>query len=202
VGTEKKRIHIMLVAAITMGAVALFFGLTTAQTGKQTVFKIPKEEKKTAEPAQKTAEPTQKTPGQKPKKAKAIEAKPEPDKKKEETSFSYDPTNKPDPFKSFITVREELEEKEEREKPKTYLETLDISQLVISAIVLTNSENWALVRDSKGDGHVIKVGTPIGRSGGRVTEIHEDKVVVKESYKDFRGREIVRERLMKLPELD
>jgi len=192
----------MLVAAITMGAVALFFGLTTAQTGKQTVFKIPKEEKKTAEPAQKTAEPTQKTPGQKPKKAKAIEAKPEPDKKKEETSFSYDPTNKPDPFKSFITVREELEEKEEREKPKTYLETLDISQLVISAIVLTNSENWALVRDSKGDGHVIKVGTPIGRSGGRVTEIHEDKVVVKESYKDFRGREIVRERLMKLPELD
>jgi type IV pilus assembly protein PilP len=202
VGTEKKRIHIMLVAAITMGAVALFFGLTTAQTGKQTVFKIPKEEKKTAEPAQKTAEPTQKTPGQKPKKAKAIEAKPEPNKEKEEISFSYDPTNKPDPFKSFITVREELEEKEEREKPRTYLETLDISQLVISAIVLTDSENWALVRDSKGDGHVIKVGTPIGRSGGRVTEIHEDKVVVKESYKDFRGREIVRERLMKLPELD
>lgn len=201
-GTEKKRIHIMLVAAITMGAVALFFGLTTAQTGKQTVFKIPKEEKKTTEPAQKTAEPAQKTPEQKPKKAKAVEAKPEPNKEKEEISFSYDPTNKPDPFKSFITVREELEEKEEREKPKTYLETLDISQLVISAIVLTDSENWALVRDSKGDGHVIKVGTPIGRSGGRVTEIHEDKVVVKESYKDFRGREIVRERLMKLPELD
>jgi type IV pilus assembly protein PilP len=192
VGTEKKRIHIMLVAAITMGAVALFFGLTTAQTGKQTVFKIPKEEKKTAEPAPKPPE----------EKPKAAETKPEPDKEKEETSFSYDPRNKPDPFKSFITVREELEEKEEREKPKTYLETLDISQLVISAIVLTDSENWALVRDSKGDGHVIKVGTPIGRGGGRVTEIHEDKVVVKESYKDFRGREIVRERLMKLPELD
>jgi hypothetical protein len=35
-----------------------------------------------------------------------------------------------------------------------------------------------------------------------VTEIREDKVVVRESYKDIRGREIVRDRLMKLPVMD
>ncbi len=189
---NEKRIHLILLLLITMGAIALFFGMSAAQTGKQAVFKIPKEEKKAIEPAPKPAE-------QKP---KAVETKPEPKKEKEETPYSYDPTNKPDPFKSFITVREELEEKEAKEKPKTYLETLDISQLIISAIVLTGAENWALVRDSKGDGHVIKVGTPIGKQGGRVSEIREGAVVVRELYKDFRGREIVRDRIIKIPALD
>lgn len=190
--TAKKGSDIILTILIGIGSIVLVLGMAQAQTDKKAVFKIPKEEKKAAEPAPK---PVKEEP-------KAIETKVEPKKEKEETVYSYDPTNKPDPFKSFITVKEELEEKKVREKPKTYLETLDISQLVISAIVLTDSGNWALVRDSKGDGHVIKVGTPIGRGGGRVTEIREDKVVVRESYKDFRGREIVRDRLMKLPVID
>ncbi|HDH88339.1 MAG TPA: hypothetical protein ENF36_09965, partial [Desulfobacteraceae bacterium] len=116
-------------------------------------------------------------------------------------AYFYDPTNKTDPFKSFIVVRRELEEKEQ-EKPKTYLETLDISQLTLSAIVLGSKGNWALVRDSKGDGHVIKVGTLIGRKNGRVKRILEKEVIVTESYKDIRGREQIKDISIKLPEVD
>jgi len=120
---------------------------------------------------------------------------------KAKAAYFYDPINKTDPFKSFIVVRRELEEKEQG-KPKTYLETLDISQLTISAIVLGSKGNWALVRDSKGDGHVIKVGTLIGRQSGEVTRILEKEVVVTESYKDIRGREQIKDISIKLPEVD
>ena len=40
--------------------------------------------------------------------------------------YIYDPTGKTDPFKSFIDLMEEVEKKK-RQKPKTYLETLDLS---------------------------------------------------------------------------
>lgn len=155
-------------------------------------MKIPKEEEKLPKPSQKPIED----------KTKAAKIEPQVQKEKEEAPYFYDPTNKVDPFKSFITVREELEEKKAREKPRTYLETLDISQLTISAIILASGGNWALVRDSKGDGHVIRVGTPMGKKSGHVTEILEKKVVVREHYKDIRGRKIVRDRIIRLPSLE
>jgi len=191
VGT-KSTINIILSIAIGWVALAFFCGVSGAQTEKTEVFKIPKEEQAVTKPIQETKQPE----------AEPQKVEPKPEKATEETAYSYDPTNKVDPFKSFITIREELEEKEAQEKPRTYLETLDLSQLTISAIVLAGAEKWALVRDSKGDGHVIKVGTPIGTRRGHVTEILEDKVVVQESFRDIRGREQTRDRILKIPVLE
>ncbi len=101
--------------------------------------------------------------------------------------FIYDHTGKTDPFKSFIAIREEKEEKEKR-KPRTYLETLELSQLDLSVIVISSKGKWAMVKDSKGIGHVIKEGTAIGKNGGLVYKIMEGEVVVREEFKDFRGR--------------
>ena len=187
-----KRIGTILFLFIGIGVIPLFLGISSAQTGKKAILKIPKEEEKLPKPTQKPIEDE----------TKAAKIEPKVQKDKEETLYFYDPTNKVDPFKSFIAAREELEEKAAREKPRTYLETLDISQLTISAIILTSGGNWALVRDSKGDGHVIRVGTPIGKKGGQVTEILEKKVVVREHYKDIRGRKIVTDRIMRLPSLE
>jgi type IV pilus assembly protein PilP len=191
VGT-KDTVNIILSVVFGCVVLSLFCGVSGGETGKAKVFKIPKEQKAATKPIQEEKQPE----------AQPQKTEPTAEKKAEETPYSYDPANKVDPFKSFITIREELEEKEAQEKPRTYLETLDLSQLTISAIILAGAEHWALVRDSKGDGHVIKVGTPIGRRGGRVTEILEDKVVVRESFKDIRGRELSRERILKLPVLE
>ena len=125
----------------------------------------------------------------------------ETEKEKAKAAYFYDSTNKIDPFKSFLITRKELEEKA-RGKPKTYLETIDISQLTISAIVIASKGNWALVRDSKGDGHVIKVGTLIGKKNGRVTKILEKEVIVTEFYQNIRGRKLRKNISMKLPEVD
>lgn len=103
--------------------------------------------------------------------------------------YVYDPTGKIDPFKSFIAEQESVEEKKKR-KPKTYLETLDLSQLDLIAIIVSQKGNWAMVRDSKGIGHVIRKGTPIGLHEGIVYEIKEQELIVREKHKDFRTGQV------------
>jgi type IV pilus assembly protein PilP len=114
--------------------------------------------------------------------------------------YIYDPRGKTDPFKSFIALQEEMEEKQRR-KPKTYLETVELSQLQLTVIISGGEESWAMVRDSKGLGHVIKKGTYIGTEGGIVHEITEREVIIREEYKDFRGNTKYRERSKTLPSL-
>ena len=101
-------------------------------------------------------------------------------------TYFYNPIGKTDPFKSFIAEEEELESKKLR-KPKTYLETLDLSQLRLIAIIVGPKGKYAMVREAKGLGHVIRKGTPIGRNGGVVQSITEKEVTIREEFKDFRG---------------
>lgn len=119
---------------------------------------------------------------------------------KPETPYYYDPTGKTDPFKSFIAKAEEMEAKEKR-KPHTYLETLDLSQLDLIAIIVGPKGNYAMVRDSKGIGHVIQKGTPIGMNGGTVLSITEQEVTIRETQKDFRGQSVVKDIAKRLPSL-
>jgi type IV pilus assembly protein PilP len=115
-------------------------------------------------------------------------------------TYIYDPTGKTDPFKSFIAIQEEMEEKKKR-KPRTYLETVDLSQLELSVIITSAKGNWAMVRDSKGLGHVIKKGTYIGTNGGIVYEITDKAVIIREEYRDFRGRKKFKDIPKNLPSL-
>ena len=118
--------------------------------------------------------------------------------KKESSKYFYDPIGKTDPFKSFIAEQEEVAEKRRR-KPKTYLETLDLSQLELIAVIVGPQGNYAMVRDSKGTGHVITKGTAIGTEGDVVDRITDREVVNKEDTKDFRGNLKQKEISKKLP---
>jgi Tfp pilus assembly protein PilP len=121
--------------------------------------------------------------------------------KKSSDQYVYVPTGKTDPFKSFIAEQEAIEEKKQK-KPKTYLETLDLSQLELVAIVLNAQKNWAMVRDAKGLGHMIVVGTAIGTNGGVVRQIKDREVIIHEEYKDFRGKMITKDIKKRLPSLE
>ncbi len=99
-------------------------------------------------------------------------------------TYTYDRRGKTDPFKSFIAEQEETTKKDRR-KPRTYLETLDLSQLDLIAIVVGPKGNFAMVRDAKGLGYVIKKGTPIGIHGGVVRQVTEKEVVIREGSKDI-----------------
>jgi len=111
------------------------------------------------------------------------------------SEYIYDPTGKTDPFKSFIATREE----KEKERTKTYLETLELSQLNVVVIVISSRNRWAMVQDSKGVGHVIKEGTLIGMNSGVVYKIDQGEVIIREEYKDYRGQTQYRE-ITKVPQ--
>lgn len=120
--------------------------------------------------------------------------------KKDEKPYVYDPSGRTDPFKSFIAEQEEMAEKQKR-KPRTYLETLDLSQLELIAIITGPKGSYAMVRDSKGVGHVILKGTAIGTNGGVVEKITDREVVIREEYRDFRGTARFKDVTKKLPSL-
>ena len=122
------------------------------------------------------------------------------EEKKDQPKYTYDPTGKTDPFKSFIAEQEEMAEKTKR-KPKTYLETLDLSQLELIAIIVGSKGNYAMVKDSKGTGHVITKGTGMGINGGFVERITDKEVLIREEYKDFKGTIKYRDVAKKLPSL-
>ena len=68
--------------------------------------------------------------------------------------------------------------------PKTELQKLNLSQLTLTAIIQDGSKSWAMVRDEKGMGYILKKGTAIGTMGGRVAKISgvQKKVIVNEPY--------------------
>lgn len=74
--------------------------------------------------------------------------------KKEEESYTYNPTGKPDPFKSFIQftpLRSSL-----RKTPLTPLERYEITQLKLVAVISAPEGNIGLVEDSAGKGYFLK----------------------------------------------
>lgn len=105
---------------------------------------------------------------------------------------------KTDPFKSFLSLQEEAEKKKKKERPRTYLETLDLSQLDLIATIIDRKGNWAMVRDAKGVGHVIRKGTRIGTNEGIVQEINEGALVIREKHTDFLGKVTVRNVVKKM----
>ena len=75
-----------------------------------------------------------------------------------EKTYYYDPTGKTDPFKSFIAEQEAMEEKRVR-KPKTYLETLELSQLSMNGNRYSlESTQWSKQASSTGKKTATKVG--------------------------------------------
>ena len=69
-------------------------------------------------------------------------------------------------------------------EPRTELQKLDLGQLTLTAIIQEGHKSWAMVRDEKGMGYILKKGTAIGTMGGRVAKISgvQKKVVVNEPY--------------------
>ena len=112
--------------------------------------------------------------------------------------YVYDPTGRTDPFFSFLSLKKETGEEE---KQLTELETMELSQLDLVMIVVSPADRWAMVKDSKDIGHVIKEGTPIGTNGGFVYKIDKGQVIIREEYVDFKGEKQYREIIKASPSL-
>lgn len=91
--------------------------------------------------------------------------------------YVYNPIGKRDPFRTFIATNEE----EEIRSP-TPLQRYELEQYKLSGIVWGVDRPRALVEDPDGMGHVIELGTYIGKKWGKVTQITSSQLVVTEEY--------------------
>lgn len=97
--------------------------------------------------------------------------------------YSYESTNKRDPFRSFVLEQAERLAKHERGP----LEQFDLSQLSVVAVVWGTERPRALITDPSGRGYVVQEGTPIGKNDGSVIRIGDTTVLVRETYVDYLG---------------
>jgi Tfp pilus assembly protein PilP len=110
--------------------------------------------------------------------------------------FTYESSGVRDPFRSF-----ECEEKGRKAilgNDRGPLEQYDIGQMSLLAVVWNTGVARALVRDPAGKSYIVGTGTRMGKNEGRVTNINDNLVVVKETYVDFLGQETTKDIEMRI----
>ena len=102
--------------------------------------------------------------------------------------YVYNPIGKRDPFRSFLAMGTRPEDDS---IPRTPLQKYEIDQYKLVGIIWGVDRPRALVEDPERTGHVIEVGTYIGRNWGKVTAIGENEVTVTEEYQTLDGELVV-----------
>jgi type IV pilus assembly protein PilP len=77
---------------------------------------------------------------------------------------------------------------EEENVPLTPLQTYDLSQLKLVAILVGTGDGRAMVEDAEGKGYIIHKGVYVGRNFGKVKAVLKDRVIIEERYKDYMGQ--------------
>ncbi len=109
------------------------------------------------------------------------------DKQLAET-YIYTPVGKRDPFRSLY--KNMSGEKEKPGGPLGPLQKYEIDQLKLIAVITGLAQPKAMVTTPDGKGHVVKLGTRIGKNFGRVARIKNGEVIIAEDYRDTNGRKV------------
>jgi type IV pilus assembly protein PilP len=109
-----------------------------------------------------------------------------------ESTYNYNPLNKPDPFRAF--VEEEIAAKKNVEKKGVGsifpLQRMETDQFRIVGIAGDETRRVAVVEDAAKKYYPLFVGTHIGINKGKVIEILPDRVVVEE-YTTKKAKRII-----------
>lgn len=127
--------------------------------------------------------------------AKAPAAKKAVEEEEPEEEYTYNPIGKRDPFRSFLS----LGNRGPDPIPRTPLQKYEIDQYQLVGIVWGVERPRALVEDPAGVGHVMEIGTYIGKNWGKVTQITPTQVMVTEEYQTIDGELVVNTLPMALP---
>lgn len=124
-------------------------------------------------------------------------AQPEPEEaisSGQDREFAYVAEGRRDPFRSFVLDLQKFEEAAERGP----LEQFELNQLDVVAVVWDANSPRALVKDPSGRNYVVGKGSRIGKNQGRVIQIGDGQVLVKEVYVDYLGERTTKDIAMKI----
>ncbi len=112
--------------------------------------------------------------------------------------YSYNSIGKRDPFRSFI--QKEVVVVGEG-GPLGPLQLHEIDAYRLRGIVWNVQAPRALVEAPDGIGHVVELGTLIGKNWGKVTQIKPEEIIITEEYRDpIENELIINEITMRLPD--
>lgn len=100
--------------------------------------------------------------------------------------FSYSASGLRSPFVQPVEVREiaQIQQasdvKPDPNRPKEFLEQFSLDSLAMVGSLELAGTRWALIRDTDGGVHRVKVGNFLGRNHGRIVESSEVHIVIVE----------------------
>ncbi len=96
-------------------------------------------------------------------------------------------------------LTEEME-REIRNRNREELEQFELDSLRMVGTIDNENNNWAIVLDPDGVVHRVKVGNYVGANIGKITNIYEDRIELREIVQDSNGRWEEREAALALIE--
>ncbi len=107
-----------------------------------------------------------------------------------------------DPFESFLETKPEdidTKSKEVDAAQQQYvdeiqthnreeLENYELDAMRMVGVLERADDLWAIVKDQSGTVHRVQVGNYLGRNFGKITNIQEDRIDIREIIKDAQGR--------------
>jgi type IV pilus assembly protein PilP len=104
-------------------------------------------------------------------------------------AYYYNPAGKRDPFQGFLNKSRDAARQVAEDAPP--LQRWDVEKFALKGVIWATSAPSALLVDPDGLGHVVRVGTYVGRNWGKVSSISPDGVVVTEEYQTLDGELVV-----------
>jgi type IV pilus assembly protein PilP len=101
-------------------------------------------------------------------------------------AFTYSAANLRGPFDIPVEISDEFRNQQAREvkpdesRPKEYLESFAIGNLVMVGVIKREGEVWALIRDETNNINRVTVGNYMGRNHGRISAISDTQIDVVE----------------------
>ncbi|HSR63726.1 MAG TPA: pilus assembly protein PilP [Gammaproteobacteria bacterium] len=103
------------------------------------------------------------------------------------------------PFELFYGTREEVMQDEDagltaemehelRERNREELEQYELDSLRMVGTLEDDSTQWGIVLDPDGVVHRVKVGNYLGRNVGKILNIYEDRIELREIIRNSQGR--------------
>ncbi len=105
----------------------------------------------------------------------------------EKEEYAYTSKGKVDPFKPSITL-DILKRRLMPKGPVLPLQTYELSQLKVVAIIMGFEHPRALLEDAAGKGYIVKEGIYVGKNNGRLIKILPNKLIVLQEYLDHYGK--------------
>lgn len=117
------------------------------------------------------------------------------------STYTYDPTGRRDPFKSLIEpkkITNTATEKEEAVEIVSPLQEYDLSSLTVVGIVWGGLGKRAMIRTPDGKGFTVTENVPIGKGRNRVVQITPESLIIEVISQDDRGKPVKETVVMEL----